>query len=525
VKKLGLPLFAFSLALFAQPARAVTLVHTNDVLGELEPCGCRENPLGGMARMYNLLERTADKDLVLLDAGDLLFPTDVVPPMLAEQSKLQAGFLLKSMNLLHYDAIVPGEKDFALGQKIFDQLRSKAKAHFIAANLVKAGGGAYLEKDIVLGRHDEHEKPVRIGVFGLVGQNIAWPKGLKATSPIAAAKAEVRALKAKKVDFIVALTHETIEEDTKLAESVPGIDLIVGGHSQTFLEAPRAVGSAHIVESSFRNQYVGMLPLTKPMAFDNYKLVGLDAGYSSTDDKQTPMDKLVAEFKQGVADLNTKTDAAVYTPIGTQGSAQRFDTFPRCAECHLKQFDFWRKTRHALALEPLVKANQAFNKECESCHTVGLGKPQGFDNLKAMGSMKDPVGESKAIQLLELEMIHPFLKSIHDAASLSTPIDVPAGPGRAQPSPMPVKEALKSMGPFWSPVQCENCHGPGGDHPLSSDPMPKVAQTTCLQCHTSERAPEWYKDGKPNQDLIEAKFKSIACPMGTAAEPESSAKE
>jgi hypothetical protein len=81
------PQFAFALAAGAlasvasalAPERAATIVHSNDVYAEIEPCGCRNHPQGGMARKANYLKRLADKSVLQLDAGDLLFSTLPVP--------------------------------------------------------------------------------------------------------------------------------------------------------------------------------------------------------------------------------------------------------------------------------------------------------------------------------------------------------------------------------------------------------------------------------------------------------------
>src|SRR4051812_1414818 len=78
---------------FAFSAHGATLIYSNDVLGEVEPCGCRTNPTGGMARKANFLETLKAKpetgEFLQLDAGDLLFPTDTIPDALVKQSELQ----------------------------------------------------------------------------------------------------------------------------------------------------------------------------------------------------------------------------------------------------------------------------------------------------------------------------------------------------------------------------------------------------------------------------------------------------
>jgi hypothetical protein len=497
---------------------AATLVHTNDIFGDIEPCGCRTNPLGGMARKINMLKGIKDPFVIQLDAGDLLFSSLELPDLLAEQSRLQAEFLLKSMDMTHHDAVVPGEKDYALGFKVFEELRKKSKIHFLAANLKKKNGQKYLDSHLILKGKDENGKEVKVAIFGLVGNLLPWPKELKALPPIAAAQAEVKVLRSK-ADFVVALTHEGLDEDEKLADKVAGIDVIIGGHSQSFLQTPKKVKNTLIYQSSFRNQYVGLIPLTQPMTESGYQLLGLDAGYDSPAGQPSEMDRLVVDFKKAIGDLNTRTALVEQKTAATH----KFQTFTKCAECHLKQFDFWRQTQHAKALDTLVQKQQAKNKECLMCHTLGLGDPAGFQNISRLAEVMkyhadqdgEPEDETRAKGLTSDEL-NPLLNALHSAKTLDDKIDFK--PISAEP--VAVKNIIRSVVKSWTPVQCENCHLPGADHPFSGEYSKVVAKDTCLKCHNAERAPAWYSaDGKPNWDVIDAKRKQVTCPAGEIAQP------
>jgi nitrate/TMAO reductase-like tetraheme cytochrome c subunit len=500
-------LWALGSAFAAQTANAITIVHSNDLLGELEPCGCRTNPLGGMARKANLLKQTEDKEIIQLDAGDLLFPTDQIPEALKKQSLLQAKYLLKAMDQTHHDAAVPGEKDFALGLSTFQSLAKGTHVKFIAANLKAKSGKKLFEPHLLLKRKDKDGKTVTVAVIGLVGEKLVWPKDLKASPAIATAKSEVTALKSK-ADYIVALTHQGLDQDEALAKAVPGIDLIIGAHSQSFLQAPPTVGKTLIVQSSFRNQYVGLVPLSHPVKGEDYKLVGLDPRFDSPAQAPSAMDDLVKEFKTAIAELNTREEAEESARLvsSTSSSSIKFHTFPRCAECHLKQFDFWRKTPHARALEPLIAAKQAQNKDCLSCHTVGLGDPKGYEFVTRLAETRHG-DETTAMPVDEL---HAYLKQMNDAKSLDSSVQVSAkGPSE------PLRQSLNTISRSFAPVQCENCHQPGQEHPFAGTYSKQVDTTqTCLKCHTPERAPEWYKGNEPDWKIIEAKRAKMTCPAG-----------
>ena len=514
--RLGVSALFFGLAL-ADPVHAVTLVHTNDLLGEIEPCGCRSNPLGGVVRQANLLKRQKEQNFITVDSGDTFFATQKIPGLLQKQSELQAHYLLTALEMLHYDAIVPGEKDFALGLAPFEKLIRKSSIHFLAANLKRKNGQNLFGSKIILEKFDATGKPIKIGIFGVVSEKLEWPKDLKATSFLASARAQVRQLR-KKVDLVVALTHLGLEDDQALANQVPGIDIILGAHTQSFLQTPNHQKNTYIYQSSFRNQYVGMLPLAKPFQNEGYELVGLDAGYDSPQAAPSAMDDWVKSFKTNIAELNSQDGPSTNSPAPKKEA--KFQTFPSCAECHLKQFDFWRKTSHSLALRPLIEKEQYKNKECLTCHTVGLGAPGGFTNINALAhyvakpKVADEEGEKSAKPSGERTLGAPefseYLKSLHDAETIRSPVKL----GAETDTKPTVRGSLAHLTQAWTPVQCENCHRAGGDHPFSFGYSKKVENQVCLSCHNAERAPEWFKDGKPDLEKIQAKRALVSCPAG-----------
>lgn len=470
-----------------------------------------------MARKYHFVKGLKDPSLVQVDSGDLLFPSEVLPELLHKQSKVQAKYLLKTMDLTHLDVSVPGEKDFALGFKVFEELRKGTKVQFLAANLQKKNGAKYLEPHLIFEKKDQDGKVTKIGVFAVVGENLPWPKELKATSALEAAKKEVAALRSK-VDYLIAVTHQGVEKDEKMLKNLSGIDVLVAGHSQSFLQSPHKIGKTYILESSFRNQYVGALPLKKKIDIAEYRLEGLDAGYDSPAGAPSEMDRLIEEFKAAVQKVNSEMDNAFKEQQDKANKTTRFHTLPKCAQCHLPQFDFWRKTRHAQALEPLLDKQQARNKECLGCHTLGLGHPSGYSNVNALAETRQGALDEDSgprVQTLTAEELAFVLRGFRDASSLDSKVKLKQGDAEK----MPLKHAISVMDHSWAPVQCENCHQPGRDHPFSGRYTKTVAKDACLKCHTFVRAPEWYNpNGEPKWDLIDAKRKMITCPAGDITE-------
>ena len=112
--------YAFVLQLLAGGNSAeLTILYTGNTFGELKPCGCaKEVDLGGVERRETYFKeiRRAGKNILLLDTGD-----DFKEP--TQQGKIKARFLMKSMALMGYDAVMPGDKDLVYGNRFIGELK------------------------------------------------------------------------------------------------------------------------------------------------------------------------------------------------------------------------------------------------------------------------------------------------------------------------------------------------------------------------------------------------------------------
>jgi 5'-nucleotidase/UDP-sugar diphosphatase len=224
--------------------RAVTILHTNDTHGHLLPFSYPEPPsvyadyasmphtkdIGGIARRATLVRRVENEvkgEVLLLDAGDVLDGT----PFSIEY-KGEADFA--AMSAVGYDAFTPGNHEFNLSLQEFWRNARVATFPILCANLVDKKA-----QDVLPDYKIFDVQGVKIAVFGLTIPNDyrAVKEGFDFLDPYKVAKELVPKLK-KQADIVVALTHLGIENDMRLAQEVPEIDIIVGGHSHTRLTAP-----------------------------------------------------------------------------------------------------------------------------------------------------------------------------------------------------------------------------------------------------------------------------------------------
>jgi 5'-nucleotidase/UDP-sugar diphosphatase len=247
--------------LWAGPTQELVLLHTNDHHGVALP----NNGRGGLAQVaaYVKAVKAANPQVLLIDAGDINTGTALSNMFAAEPDIL-------AYNLMGYDAATFGNHEFDGAQeKLLGQIE-QARFPFISSN-IRTADGAYLGDGPYLVKTYDGFTVGLFGITTLRTQIIASPdKSLEFINEIEAAREMVDILRnQEKVDIVIAITHignvkEAPDHITspELAEAVPGIDIIVDGHSHSFFEAPQKVGNTYIVSANEWGKYVGQGRLT-----------------------------------------------------------------------------------------------------------------------------------------------------------------------------------------------------------------------------------------------------------------------
>lgn len=306
----ALCLCSSSLTLAAE--RSFTILHTNDwqsrLLGfgpnnEFTPATVGDDDtVGGVARLATLLEQrraaAGEQPVLLLDGGDFSMGT------LFHTVTRETGGELRLMSELGYDAATLGNHEFdfrpaGLAAMISSAHKVKGEAllPLLSSNL---GFDPARKEDDSLQAHYEAGRIVpyklidkggiRFGLFGLLGNNaVAVSPMIKPATfadPQATAKAMVAKLRAEGAEVVILLSHMGVVqqedgswrgEEVELVEQVPGIDIVVGGHSHTALAQPVLVnGRTPVMQAGSEIQHLGELRMRlgddgKPQVID-YKL-------------------------------------------------------------------------------------------------------------------------------------------------------------------------------------------------------------------------------------------------------------
>lgn len=233
--------------------KRLTILHTNDVHSYIDPFPPThpKNPnMGGVARRAALIEtiRKENPNVLLLDAGDIFQGT---PYFNYYGGELE----FKLMSMMKYDLATIGNHDFDNGiEGLYNQLPN-ASFEFVNAN--------YDFKNTIMNGHVKrykifHKDGIKVGVFG-IGVELAGlvdKKNYKETvyhDPVSISQDLARILKhEEKCDLVVCLSHIGYQyknepdkiSDVKLASLTKDIDLIIGGHTHTFLDKPTVLKNA-----------------------------------------------------------------------------------------------------------------------------------------------------------------------------------------------------------------------------------------------------------------------------------------
>jgi 5'-nucleotidase len=242
-----LPTFGFNQA---QATKRLTILHTNDVHSHVEPFAAdhpRNPNMGGVARRATLINqiRAEQPNVLLLDAGDSFQGTPYF-------NYYGGEIEWKLMSMMGYDATTLGNHEFDNGLEGLLNPMKQAKFDIINAN--------YDFKNTIL---DGKIKPykiyekdnLKIGIFGLgvelqgLVNKIQYGETVY-LNPLEIAQDMTRLLKYdKKCDLIICLSHLGYNyknepdkiSDLILAKKTKDIDLIIGGHTHTFLDKPTVV--------------------------------------------------------------------------------------------------------------------------------------------------------------------------------------------------------------------------------------------------------------------------------------------
>ncbi len=283
--------------------KQLTILHSNDLHGDFMAKEEHDKLLGGISLLSGYVNQTREtKDNVLyVIAGDM-FRGSVI------DSEYRGMSTIEIMNLVAPDVVTLGnhEVDYGLAHLLF--LEKCANFLIINANMyIRSNQARLFESHLI--KEIDGMNILFIGILteDVISQTKQDPL-IGALVDINQAAAEVgricNSYRTVDIDFTVLLTHVGIEADQELAQQLDprwGVDIIIGGHSHTYLEKPIVVAGIPIVQAAFGTEQIGRFDIvvnTDTNSIDSYtwQLVPIN-------DQTCPKDEQLEAIVQGYREV------------------------------------------------------------------------------------------------------------------------------------------------------------------------------------------------------------------------------
>jgi hypothetical protein len=424
--------------------------------------------MGGLPRRATFItqEKAEGTGTLILDSGNLVASNPLAEPSL-EPAGTKARLILEAMDRMGYAAAALGEMDLYLGIDLLRSLSDMTKVRFLSANLIGSNDKPLFDSHLLL-----QVEGITVGVIGLTAPPTDRRKfesrmgGAIVKDPLPAAEATVERIRGK-CDLLVVLSNIGYSKDLKLANTVPGIDIIISGGIKRYMKRPVIVKKTLITSGYYEGRAIGRLFLhldgdirgwisQDELDYLDKQMRAIEAKVKTPKDSETfktlvekresayeltlyepdmvnldpsiPDDPKVAGMIRDYRKALIKSSASSTEPAEPNNDQVRYTGPELCAGCHESRYRFWLTTNHFRAFESLAPKDAGADPDCIGCHVTGYMRPTGY---------------------------------------------WPKGP----------RKDLRG-------VQCEECHGVGSLHVRSPDLYSLLhlpAAPLCMNCHTQEQ--------------------------------------
>jgi len=238
--------------------QGLTVIYTADRHGEVAPCHCENNPLGGVDRhAAEIATLRKPGPLLFIDGGDNFFASTETAD--TPQAEARAELMADALAKMNPAVIVPGMLDYARGATAMRTLGSRAHANWLLSNVTPPAGQASAfardytakigeQKILVLGFWSDKAFPPE-----------AKKEGYTLQEPVETAKRLVAEL-GQSVDLVIAVAQTDGQTEEALAQ-VEGISLVLSAHEGRLQFGARQAGKGQIVSAGNSGKYMIRLEL------------------------------------------------------------------------------------------------------------------------------------------------------------------------------------------------------------------------------------------------------------------------
>ncbi|KAH9144043.1 hypothetical protein LEN26_005032, partial [Aphanomyces euteiches] len=293
------------------PTAELQIISYNDVY-EIKPYDAGQGILvGGPSHIVPLaktLRKNYDNTLVIF-AGDTMSPS-------LWSAYFKGLHMIDAHNAIGVDFACLGNHEFDFGIDAFLNVSAKSKFPWLNANAYEIATGQLLrgtKPNAVKVFKSPTMGSFKVGFFGVMYDMKDDSKGMRWTDPVEAAKEQVKYLRTvEKVDFVIALTHQGLEDDNRFSQAVTGVDMIFGGHDHSAMYQTQ-FGTPYLKSDlDFRNIWLSHLKWYAAANATNStsatpaftKMTHKNMPITQASPTDAALDALIAQYDAQVKELN-----------------------------------------------------------------------------------------------------------------------------------------------------------------------------------------------------------------------------
>ena len=485
--------------------------------------------MGGLSKKAYQLEKLRSQyklPSLTIDGGNLLFKYEHIAPGLLQQMTIAAEGIVDAYNLMHYDAVGVGKNDLAAGLSFLKTQADRSKFIWLSANLVRRSDGQPIFSASLTRKIGD----MTVGIIGLTGHDGKTqfkPDDDAVILPWQDILPRRIAELSDECDMVILLSNYSNEQNKEIANTFPGIHLIVQSQPRGGNSNPQLINKSLMAQTGKEGKYLGWMLIdwqksrswgrngaVKDLAVKKQELDGINGRISRIEHRE-PKESLVSNTSyQNLIKKREQLQTSINFLESELSDYRQTGRVPSTYENNFITLEADLPDQPAVEkIVKTVKENiNRTGKKSVAVATAAAGKPGDkrlaetpFVGWRACEKCHKPQTEfwertdhSAAYQtLVEAEQqFNLDCVGCHVTAKYET---IKISDNDADLLTLPSE--LKQVG-------CEICHGPGRFHAASRDPKSisrRPAASVCLRCHTPERDEKFnYKN-----DLIR-----IACPAG-----------
>jgi len=354
-----------------------TVVVSGDTAGWIVPCGCATKQFGGLPRRASYVKRLAREGrVVLLDAGGAAAGT-------SPYDRLKFEAIARGEIAMGIAAHNVGASEAALGPDALGELAGRIGLPLVSANARDRRGKPLAEPMRMIdvaGR--------RIAVIGVLDPRYATDQ--VDVTPAQAAVLDAIAAIAGPCDSILVLAYLPEDALRALAETLPEVDLVVGGPTGQPVP-PTQIGPTLLTSATKQGKFLAVVSREDNPGAGKLtgRIVELDETIADDPGQLANLKRFYGELAR--RDFRPEETALVAAPAAGLPAGFAVAGVKRCAECHEEEHAVWRDSKHRQAWESLTNKGAQVDPDCQRCHVTGYGLPGGFTSL-AQGASRVGVG-------------------------------------------------------------------------------------------------------------------------------------